>query len=79
MSAAAKRTSIWLVIMAVAVLSLIVGYQLAGSPSGEAADFGRSTTVDLLGHKDGHKVPPACYGTAPGHDNVREKNKHCQP
>ena len=79
MSAAAKRTSIWLVIVAVAILSLFVGYQLAEAPSGESAGFGQSTTVDLLGHKDKHKVPPACYGTAPGHDTVREKNKHCPP
>ncbi len=79
MSAAAKRISIWLVIGAVAILSLFLGYQLAGSPSGESAGFNESTSVDLLGHKDGHKVPPACYGTAPGHDRVREKNKNCRP
>lgn len=63
----------WFVILAVALASTYVGYQLAQGQS--LAQIGETIGIDTTGHKDGHKVPPACYN---GNPNVQEKNKHCQ-
>ena len=77
MAIAIRRTSILLVVLAVALASAYMGFQLANGQS--IADIGRTIGVESAGHKSGHRPPPACYGTAPGHDTVREKNPNCPP
>lgn len=76
MAFALKRTIVLFVALMVTLAAAYLGYQLAqGTMS--APSFGDVQQIDSVGHKEGHKVPPACYGTAPGHDKVREKNKNC--
>ena len=76
MAIAFRRVSIWFVVLAVALASAYMGFQLAQGQS--PADIGRTVGLDTMSHKDGHKVPPACYN-APPHAAVQEKNKHCNP
>ena len=66
----------WFVILAVALGSSYMGYQLARGQS--PADIGQTIGIDTTSHKDGHKVPPACYN-APPQAGVHDKNKHCRP
>lgn len=77
MAMALRRTSIWLVVLAVALASAWVGFQLATGQS--VADIGRNESIDFLGHRDGHKNPPPCgrYGQPPKNPNVQDKNKNC--
>ena len=70
-----RRISISLVVLAVALASAYMGFQLAQGQS--VADIGRTIGFESVNHKSGHQVPPACYGTAPGHDTVRENNPNC--
>ena len=74
MAIAFRRVSIWFVVLAVALASAYMGFQLAQGQS--PADIGRTIGIDTLGHKPGHKPPPACY-KAPPQAGVHEK--HCNP
>jgi hypothetical protein len=66
-----------LVVLAVALLSAVVGYQIARDGG---AGFPRIDEVNLLDHRGlVNGGPPSCYGNAPGHDVVRENNPNCGP
>ena len=76
MAIAIRRVSMWFVVLAVALASSYMGYQLAQGQS--LGSIGETIGIDTTTHKDGHQVPPACYN-APPHAAVQEKNKHCNP
>lgn len=65
-----RRTMMWFVILAVALASAYVGFQLA---QGNApAQIGHSVGIELT--KKGGNVPPhVCYKPGPA-----AHNKHCQ-
>lgn len=66
-----RRTAIWFVILAVALASAYVGFQLAQGQS--VAQIGRSVGVQLDQDFSQNQVPPhVCYKQAP-----REHNPHC--
>lgn len=69
MAMALRRFSIWMVVLAVALSSAWVGFQLA---QGQAiADIGRTIGIDTTSH-DGNP-PAACYKAKPRH----RRNPHC--
>ena len=73
------RAPLFLLVIASLVMGLSIGY-LAARDSHPS----RIIQTDLTGHGERHgkgpeKTPRACYGTAPGHDTVREKNPNCKP
>ena len=74
-----RRVSITLVVLAVALASAYMGFQLATGQS--IAEIGQTIGIDDSSHRDGHKEPPPCgrYGNPPKNPNVPNKNKNCDP
>lgn len=72
MAMALRRFSIWMVVLAVALASAWVGFQLAQGQT--VADIGRTIGIDTTGHKGGHQPPQGCYGSK---GKAPAKNPNC--